>query len=560
MATVRVSLSSESAGYWNDLEEELKALSANNHAPSPACPLRGARLQVPQGVWLPLSGPSTPLLSQARPISLIFWDTILGLTIYYYLIQFDTLAKVITAGRGDGGAVGDDDQSSSLSSVSSSYLERSEQERVLEPQRPVNSGERDSEPRSLVYSGERVINGVALELLVGGVDIDDDEEEPPFGPQLHLSAVVFLAHTVRPSSKTFTPFDLSYEPFGLCLLLYMTVREWLADSLGMWWASQDVSLYVSDYDTKAKLQWWVDRSHIVSDDEDARLIRLGVNWPNEWVFHRKGSSVDDFFFVYAYLFNQLLVRVPITAFQWTVLRELNIAPSQLHPNDWASVQEFVAMCSALGTTPMVTVFLYYFNVCLLAKRGWVFLMSASANCLFKPFLESFKNFKRHYFKVIIRDSDRSEFHNKAERPLFPFYCTRDPHNITTWPVSIMNPVDLDIVRIINGLPCRLPARRLVECLGHEDFDQLAFGMETGVASSFSRAPRPPPLKKVTAATRSRPPSSGVTARGAVEVTQPEATYLVVLKQSLEMDTPSVVHLERKRKVHKEAEVCFQEDP
>lgn len=41
---------------------------------------------------------------------------------------------------------------------------------------------------------------------------------------------------------------------------------------------------------------------------------------------------------------------------------------------------------------------------------------------------------------------------------------------------MLNPTNLEAVRIINGLPRRLSTRGLFEILGHEDFDQLAFGM------------------------------------------------------------------------------------
>ncbi|KOM57695.1 hypothetical protein LR48_Vigan11g072800 [Vigna angularis] len=53
----------------------------------------------------------------------------------------------------------------------------------------------------------------------------------------------------------------------------------------------------------------------------------------------------------------------------TVLRELNVAASQLHLNAWASVQAFVAMCYALGITPTVPILLHYFDVRPLAKQG-----------------------------------------------------------------------------------------------------------------------------------------------------------------------------------------------
>lgn len=93
------------------------------------------------------------------------------------------------------------------------------------------------------------------------------------------------------------------------------------------WASYDVSLYTSEYYTKKVLKWQVDRSCIFRDVKDARLIRLGVSRQNERVFHEKESSVDDFFFVYTYLFNQLFVWVSFMAFQSAVLRALNVAPT-----------------------------------------------------------------------------------------------------------------------------------------------------------------------------------------------------------------------------------------
>lgn len=82
-------------------------------------------------------------------------------------------------------------------------------------------------------------------MLRGGVDIDDDEEIPTDG--------------------------------------LPTVR-------GYQWASHDVVLYVSKYVTKARLKWRVDRSFIVTDEEDTRLIRLSVSGATNG-FSREKSPV-----------------------------------------------------------------------------------------------------------------------------------------------------------------------------------------------------------------------------------------------------------------------------
>ncbi|KOM54932.1 hypothetical protein LR48_Vigan10g082400 [Vigna angularis] len=337
------------------------------------------------------------------------------------------------AGQGGRGVVRGNAQSSS--SMSSSFLEKSERKVDLGPESPF-------------YGGERVINGIFLFLLKGDVRID---------------------------------------------------RE-IAKSSGGWphikgygWASNDVGTFRSDYNTQEELQWWADRSHIVRNMEDAHLIRLRVSHRNERVFHGKGTSEEDFFFVYTYMFNQLFLQVSFTAFQAAVLHELNIAPSQLHPNGWAAIQAFVTICAAMGITPSVTIFLHYFNVRPLARRGWVSLCAVHSRTLLKPYSESFKNFKTRYFKVIIRDADRFKFHEEVGLPLFPFYWTRDPRKINAWAVGRMTPKELEDVRIINTLPSRLSARNFVECLGHEDFDQMAFGYmsllaprKTSFSSSYKR--------------------------------------------------------------------------
>ncbi|KOM55873.1 hypothetical protein LR48_Vigan10g176500 [Vigna angularis] len=180
---------------------------------------------------------------------------------------------------------------------------------------------------------------------------------------------------------------------------------------GYRWASHDVGLFRSDYSTRDELQWWADRSHIVRDQEDPRLIRSGV------------------------------------FFQVVVLHELNVASTQLHPNGWVVIQAFITICAAMGITPSVPVFLHYFNVRPLAKRGW----------------------------VIINEVGRSEFRDEAGLPLFPFYWTKNPQKIKAWAAGRMTLEDLEVVRIINALPCRLNACGFVECLSNEDFDQMAFG-------------------------------------------------------------------------------------
>lgn len=241
------------------------------------------------------------------------------------------------------------------------------------------------------------------------------------------------------------------------------------------WAGFDATTQPSGISRMA-LQDWVARSYLVRDTADTCLMRVTVSRENERVCHGKGTSADDFFFMYANLFAQLHVRVPFTDFQAEVLRELNVAPTQLHPNSWAAIQAFGVECMVAGVSPTVRSFLHYFNVRPPPKGGLVSLSSVAKRTLFKPFAESFKNFKDQFFKVVIEDVGRPDFFDKDGLPLFPLYLTENPRKMEVISKQELEMEDFCVVDVIDTLSRRVPARCLVDCIPYEDFAQRALGM------------------------------------------------------------------------------------
>ncbi|KOM29739.1 hypothetical protein LR48_Vigan758s000600 [Vigna angularis] len=292
----------------------------------------------------------------------------------------------------------------SLSSVSSHFVDGAVESSGADPEVPVSPG-------------DRVFYGVPIFLLKGGIRVDE------------------------------SPFESDSQG--------VVVAEW---------APHDPSRYASPYAFRKELEWRVRRTHIVRDMEDSRLIRAEVSLLNERVFFEKRSSPDDFFYMYVTFFTHLFIRVPFTKFQMAILREVNVAPAQLHPNSWAAVQAFLAMCLAVGVTPTTPVFFYYFEVRPSPTGSWVSFTSVRDRTLFRPFSDSFKNFKHNYFKIIIDKAGRHEFYDGEGKPLFPFYWTRDTYRIRATSVGALTALDLEAVRTINALPRRISARHLVECL------------------------------------------------------------------------------------------------
>jgi len=78
------------------------------------------------------------------------------------------------------------------------------------------------------------------------------------------------------------------------------------------------------------------------------------------VFCGRGSWPTDFIYMYAWVMKDSCVMIPFDNFCSGVLRTLNVALSQLHPNSWAYMRAFQLLCSALAITPTVPLFLYHY--------------------------------------------------------------------------------------------------------------------------------------------------------------------------------------------------------
>jgi len=62
---------------------------------------------------------------------------------------------------------------------------------------------------------------------------------------------------------------------------------------------------------------------------------------------------DPFCYFYNTVFKKVLLRLPLYNFEKELLIEINVAPTQLHPNSWAFVRGFYILCTHIGHLPSV---------------------------------------------------------------------------------------------------------------------------------------------------------------------------------------------------------------
>jgi len=93
------------------------------------------------------------------------------------------------------------------------------------------------------------------------------------------------------------------------------------------------------------------------------------------VCHEQEGAAEKFFYMYMCHFSQLHVRLPLDDFTMGVLRELNVAPTQLHPNNWAYMKAFHVLCQSLYLQPSPRAFLYFYDTRPHQPTTWLSLVS-----------------------------------------------------------------------------------------------------------------------------------------------------------------------------------------
>ncbi|QCE11731.1 hypothetical protein DEO72_LG10g2967 [Vigna unguiculata] len=179
------------------------------------------------------------------------------------------------------------------------------------------------------------------------------------------------------------------------------------------------------------------------------------------VCHGQEGATEKFFYMYMYHFSQLHVRLPLDDFTMGVLRALNVAPTQLHPNSWAYLQAFCILCKSLYLEPTPYAFLYFYDTRPQRPTTWLSLISRPNISRMDAFSQSFKHFKDGYFKVVVKEGGKSHFLNVDGSTKFPFSWTNNPSRYKDMGVEELSASDREVVGVLLKFVDKLPTKGLV---------------------------------------------------------------------------------------------------
>lgn len=167
---------------------------------------------------------------------------------------------------------------------------------------------------------------------------------------------------------------------------------------------------------------------LCSDESGGEQIVLEPCREGEPIFlYQPVGSNPKYFYMYETFFTKLNVRLPFSDFECDILRTLNVAPSQMHPNSWGFVRAFYLLCKNYDILPTPPLFFYFFQAKQnhKTKVSWVSLNSFPGRSLLSLFNQSYKHFETRYFRV--RNNEFSELiADSSGGYKFPLYWTSNP--------------------------------------------------------------------------------------------------------------------------------------
>jgi len=179
-------------------------------------------------------------------------------------------------------------------------------------------------------------------------------------------------------------------------------------------------LTTSVFTTKTSVADILDRFPVLKEDASLIFFRVEPYLPTETICLGRSPTESPFFYMFSCLFSDLHVSLPFDNFTMGVFKALNVAPTQLHPNTWTSIQAFRQICDVLRLHPTPSCFLSYYTstwsslFCAIHWLvGWVISSSTP-----KPLC--IKSLKKDFSKS---SSDRKPCHIYLTKPVdWGFLC------------------------------------------------------------------------------------------------------------------------------------------
>jgi len=153
--------------------------------------------------------------------------------------------------------------------------------------------------------------------------------------------------------------------------------------------------------------------------------------------------------------------LPFDNFTMGLLRLLNVAATQLHPNSWAYLQAFRVLFRSLYLQPSPQSFLYFYDTRPKSPTTWLLVDKPLGISRLKAFTQLFKHFKDGFFKVVVKEPRHSYFYNDDRSTKFPFSWIDNPWCYKDMKKEKLSLADTEVVETLMKFNDKMPTKGLV---------------------------------------------------------------------------------------------------
>jgi len=127
------------------------------------------------------------------------------------------------------------------------------------------------------------------------------------------------------------------------------------------WAGCQVTHHFSKYRWSSMVETYATRVPMFTTGKTSTEMYAERYMPIDNVCHGQEGHGHNFFYIYPCMFTNYVVRLPFDKFTMDVLCTLNVGPTQLHPNSWASLHAFWLLVEMIRLRPSLHVYLSYYS-------------------------------------------------------------------------------------------------------------------------------------------------------------------------------------------------------
>lgn len=191
--------------------------------------------------------------------------------------------------------------------------------------------------------------------------------------------------------------------------------------------AEEVLVESSFYTEVAVIDCLRSKLKISSTGHEEDVVVLSCDEGERVCDQEMAGELDQSYMMYMVVLEEFGVKIPLTPFEMDVLKYLNVAPSQIHPNSWAFIRGFEIVCKAFDLEPSVAVFFHFYGTKDINKGTWIAVSAHAGKRLFPQYAS---NYKKRWHDTFARVQGAPECSTSSVlvdgKPKFPLRWTSDP--------------------------------------------------------------------------------------------------------------------------------------